>query len=223
MKYAKALAIAALAAMAVMAVVASSASASKICTNDEKHASTTSCGSPHGFLAKTETPIDASLVAGTSALLTVTNNSGTTVRDVTCTTSTVSGKVTNASTGTGDITGLTFSNCSSSGCTNVTASAPRTGKSFPWAVTTTTTTAPNGTMTVSGVSGKFTATCSFITATCEFEAASATTTVKGGAPATVEAKQVPLNLVSGSEFICGTKADWNGTYTITTPSSFYLT
>jgi hypothetical protein len=225
MKFARTLGIVLAAALASMALIASSASASAtLCTKDAAHiaAGASVCSAAHGSHVKIGSEIQAHLSTGTNAVLTVTNNSGGTVRTVECTTSTTGGPVTTTTAG-GNITSLTFGGCTSAGCSNVSASAPRAGKSFPWASTATVTTAPNGQLHVTGPSGKFTATCLGITATCEYETSSATVTVTGGAPAVIHAESVPLELKSGVEFVCGTKADWKATYEITTPSSLYIT
>lgn len=228
MRFAKMFGLVALAALASMAVLAASASAeATVCTNDVAHQSTEPCGGEHGKHVKEGSELVASLSAGTNAVLTVTNADGSTNRIVTCTTSTTKGKIT-GTTGTGQITALEFKNCSSPNCTNVSASTPRTGKSFPWHVTATWTSGTNGTLHVdnstegNGPSGKFTATCFFITATCEYESATASAVVKGGTPATIEANAVPLTRVAGVESICGTKADWTAKYTVSTPSSLFI-
>ncbi|HST69152.1 MAG TPA: hypothetical protein VLI94_05795 [Solirubrobacterales bacterium] len=223
MKFVKAFGIAALAALATMAITAGTASAeATLCTNDVAYQDIAVCDGSHGKHVKVGTKIQAALAGGTSAVLTVTNADGSTNRVVTCTTSTAGGEIT-GTTGTAHISSLTFANCSSPNCTNVTATTPRTGKSFPWHVTVTPTSGTDGQMHVTGPSGKFTATCFFITATCEYEAATATPVVKGGTPAVIEANAIALNRVGGSEFICGAKADWTAKYNISTPSSLYVT
>jgi hypothetical protein len=59
-------------------------------------------------------------------------------------------------------------------------------------------------------------------ATCEYEAASGTAEVKGGAPASISFSNMLLEKKFGPELVCGTKADWSGTYTVSTPTSLYL-
>jgi len=223
MKLVKMLGLVALAAMATMAVVASSASASAtICTNDVAHQDIAICEGTHGKHLKIGSAINAALAPGTHATLTVTNGSGGTVRIVTCKKSTATGALT-STTGGINITGLTFTECESAGCSNVTAVAPRTGKTFPWAGTVTKTSGTDGLLHVTGPSGKFTATCLGITATCEYETSSATVTAKGGAPGQLIATAVPLELKAGVAFICGAKADWTATYNISTPTSVFVT
>lgn len=148
----------------------------------------------------------------TSVTLTMTNGSGSAVRTLTCS-STLSGQVTNATTGAATINSLTLSACSIPNCTNLAFSLPRTGGSaFPWAATMTASglNNTNGILHITGFSMKFTATCNFITTSCEWEAATGTAEVKGGAPASIVFASMPLEKKAGAEFICGTKADWSG-------------
>jgi len=228
MKFAKTAFLLALAAMAAMSFVASAASANSTpCTNDAAHQGETACAGSHGKHLKVGSEIVASLKAGTVAKLTITSTAGASVKSLECTTSTVRGNIT-STTGAGTISSLTFSNCSLAGCEDVTAFTPRTGKAFPWAATATTGTAPNGTLAVSNVSGAFTAKCPAIFiphVECEYEAASATVAITGGTPASVVATSVPLTRVfnTSSELICGATANWTATYTVSTPSSLFLT
>jgi hypothetical protein len=73
---------------------------------------------------------------------------------------------------------------------------------------------------------KYSATCTVlgikITATCEYEAATATAEVVGGQTAKVVAASVPLAKTAGPESVCGAKADWSGTYEVTTPDSLFI-
>jgi|SRR5215203_1329459 len=225
MKRMNLLMLAALTALAAMAVVASPASASAtVCTKDAALQDIAVCEGDHGNHLKIGSKISASLTTGTNAVLTVTNADGSTNRVVTCTASSVGGELT-TTTGGGNITSLTFTNCSSPNCTGVSASAPRTGKSFPWASTATPLPVTNGQLHVTGPSGKFTATCFFITATCEYETSSATVEVTNSTSTTkpiIHAKAVPLTRVAGAESICGTKADWTAQYTVSSPATLTI-
>lgn len=203
----------ALSAMALMAFAASSASA-KVCSTAGTGEACTSGKVYSGT-------VEATLKPETSATLTATNSSGGSVSTVTSTSSTVKGSVT-GSTGTGSITSLTFASLSSSACPNGVTASTTASTSNPWAVTTAATSGGNGTMTVENVEGSFVCGTFLGNITCTYKAASATTSVTGGEPAHVTATNVALSRVSGPEATCGTKADWSGTYVVTTPSSLWL-
>jgi hypothetical protein len=212
--------------LAAMAVVSPAAQANApICTDDARHQNGELCGS-HGKHAKNPLSLSMSLIPGTKTVERVTNNSGETVRVVECAKSNMAGTLTNTATGTGSISSVTYSECTSAGCTNVTAKAPAAGKSNVWPTTMTTTTQgvsnTNGLYHTSNMSTSFTATCLFITATCEYEAATATKHLSGGSPAVVHLVSVPLTKIAGSEAICGTKLDVTATYEVTTPASVYV-
>jgi hypothetical protein len=203
MKHAKMLGLAAVAALALMALVgAGTASATIVCSAS---GTGTACAGSHGN--QYTGPISAELTTGKSAQLV----SG--FITVTCTESTAGGSVT-GSTGAGSLTSLTFNSCTSGlgACT-----AKSTGT--PWAAQATTGTAPNGTMKVNNVAGEFTCAGE----TCKYSAASATTEVKGGAPAEIVATKVPLSKAAGSGPFCSSTATWSGEYKITSPTSLYLT
>lgn len=213
----KIIGLAAVAAMALMAFAASSATA-KVCSGE---GTGEACAGSHGKIY-TGT-IEASLKSGTSATLTATNSSGSTVSTVACTTSVVKGSVTNGSTGAGNINSFTFANCSSAACPNGVTASTTASSSNLWPALATTGTAPNGTLAVEKVDGSFVCGSVFGQITCRYSTTKATTTVTGGAPAHVTATNIPLGLVSGLAAICGEKADWSGTYVVTKPSSLYLT
>jgi hypothetical protein len=205
----------ALSAMALMAFAASSVSA-KVCSTSGTGEACTS-----GKVYTGE--IDASLKTGTSATLTATNSSGSSVSTVTCTSSTVKGVVTNGSLGTGDITSMTFASCSSAACSNgVTATTTAGTGEKQWPAQATATGGGNGTLAVEKVEGSFVCGTILGNITCTYKTAKATTTVTGGEPAHVTATNIPLERVSGAEATCGTKADWSGTYVVTTPASLWL-
>jgi hypothetical protein len=222
MKYIKVIGLAAIAILAMMAVVAASASANaKVCSTSGVGPA---CGAGHGN--EYTGTVEASLTPGKSATLTATNSSGSSVSTVTCTSSVVKGSVTNSSTGTGQITSMTFANCSSAACTKVTASTTASA-AVPWHVTMTTTVPgtvnTNGIMDVSKVKGKFVCEGSiFGNVTCEYEAATASAHVKGGEPAEVTATNIPLTRTAGIAFLCGEVGDWSGEYVVTNPKSVFI-
>jgi hypothetical protein len=207
-----------LAAVAAMALLAFAGNASaKVCSGA---GATEFCGGSHGFIY--DGTIHATLKTGTSATLTTTNAEGKTVSTVTCTTSTVHGTIT-GTTGAGSISNFTFSNCSSATCPNGVTATTTASAGNQWPAQATTGAAPNGTLAVEKVQGQFICGSFLGNITCVYNTAKATTNVVGGEPAHVTAINVPLNLVSGNTTICGTKADWSGTYVITTPKNLYLT
>jgi hypothetical protein len=210
MRYLKMLGLAALAAMAVTAVMgAGTASAAKVCTTDVAHQGTDLCGT-HGKHAKTNTTITA---AGTAEL-----TSGFTTLHCK---SHVTGNIANATTGHGTIGVLDFT-----GCTNQegkVCTAATTGR--PWTASVAYTSGTNGTMTVSNVAGTFTCPSPFGgNVTCNYAAASASTTVTGShTTPVVVAKGVKLAKAAGSSFLCSNEAEWHGTYHVSTPSSLAIT
>jgi hypothetical protein len=218
MKNLKILGLAAVAAMALAAFAAAPASAA-VCSPSGSVA-VAACTGAHG--TGYQSTIEASLKPSTSAVLVATSSSGGTVSTVTCTTSVVSGKVTSAEKGTGEITNMTFANCSSTSCPNgVTASTFASTKAWPVTTTPSGKGDGNGTMTVSGVDGEFICGAPLIgNVTCRYSA-TANTQVTGGT--TVTATNVPLTRTAGIESICGAKADWSGTYEVTKPSAVYIT
>jgi len=223
MKITKHLGVIGAALVALMVVGATSASASAtICTNDVAHQDSALCEGSHGKHVKVGTQLSAALAPGTHASVTVTSSSGSTIRTVTLKKSTYSGKLT-STTGGGQLESLTFSELESSGCSNVTAKAPRAGKTFPWSGTFTKTSGTDGLLHVTSPSFLFTATCLGISATCEYEASSMTVTIKGGAPAQHVVSAATFHRIFGAEFICGTFAHLTATYNISTPSSLFVT
>ena len=215
--------IVAIAAFAAMAF-ASSASAVTVCSYQGSGEECNGLSSKHyagGLEAKAKT-----------ASLTATNGGGTSVRTVTCE-SKMTGQITNATTGAGVLSGLSFFNCSSTGCEKVTASSPRTGgTALPWSAAITASGKEDwrGELHVAHPSMKFTATCSVfgfpITATCEYEATTGTAAINGGSvsslSATIVATNVALSKTAGAESVCGVKGDWSGTYVVWTPASLFI-
>jgi hypothetical protein len=226
MKYLKLIGLAALAVTALMAIGASSASANaKVCStvttnppNTEQP--TVACKSGHGVVYSGEIhAVNVGIVK-----LTATEPDNTTVE---CTTSTSQGTV-NGTTGSGTITTLTFSGCSSGFCSavggHIVASAPG-----GWSATATTeitgTENTNGIMdvTINGNAGKFECIGGFVTTTCEYSATTPTMKIDGSdTEPKLTATNIPLTKTLGPESTCGKKADWTGTYKVTTPSSLFI-
>lgn len=150
MKYVKMLGLAAVAAMALMAFAgAGTASASVLCQT-----ATNPCGSPYA----NGTTIEATLESGSSAILK--NTSSSIVN--TCTSSTVSGSLTNGNateTARGAVTtaGLTFKNCLDEPTTTVTAGQLEIHATDDKGNGTVTATGVTVTMLVSGVTCAYTA------------------------------------------------------------------
>jgi hypothetical protein len=218
MKYFKVFGLAALAAMALVAFAASSASAATICSTAGKG---TACKSGHGNQYTGE--VHAVNIG--NVVLLATNAEGKVINTVTSTSSTVQGTITNSEEGTGDITSLTFAGLSSSLCSSVTASTTASTTN-PWPVTVATdgaTENTNGIMSTSNVTGSFTCTFLGLPVTCKYKTAKAETTIDGSdTEPKVTATNVPLEWEEGNQSVCGVKADWSGTYKITTPSSLFI-
>jgi hypothetical protein len=109
-------------------------------------------------------------------------------------------EITNSGTTTenaqGKVTEMSWSECSSAGCGEATV-APLGLGSFEATST--------KTEVIKGAGAKFT-TCGV---TCEYKAAEATVTIKGGEEATATLSEVPLEKVGGS-FLCSSTATWSG-------------
>jgi hypothetical protein len=189
------------AAMAVMGV--GTASASKLCTENK-----TPC--PAGSTIASGTALKGQLRPGTEAVFT------TSLLTVKCTESTIEGKTTSAGGGAGvnvkgEIATVTWKNCKS-GSTSCTTTA----LGLPW-LSEVSGSAGSGTMTVNKAAGKFT--CGGVT--CEYEAASAATSVTGGNPAIVKASSVSFKKKGGS-FLCPATSTWSSEYEITTPKPLFV-
>jgi hypothetical protein len=217
MKHLEMLGLAAVAALALTAALGVGSASAKICSGSGTQVA---CEGSHGKVYTGV--ITASQATGESELQSSFNN-------VACP-SHLSGKITNGETGTGVIESLTFGPA----CTNnvgqkctvtttATAAAPWHAVIVPTAGTT------NGTMKVKPF--RVTITCEktvfFQHATCIYGAAEVGAggqiVVTGGAPATVLATKVPLIKALGSSEGCSSTATWSGHYTISTPSSLYIT
>jgi|GEM_PF-2224151 len=212
-KYAKILALSAFAALALMAMGASTASANICSKAASTHTPVTLCSVAHGNVYN-----GAIVATSTNAQLT----SG--FVNVKCTHSVLEGTVTGTTT-TGQITKLSFTGCSNNLGQACTASTTASSGA-PWHAISKTGAAPNGTMEVSTVTGQFT--CG--STTCYYKSAkvggAGELQVIGGAPAHVTigtGNPVKLEREEGSGGLCSSSATWHGTYTVTTPSSLYLT
>jgi hypothetical protein len=208
-KHVKVLGLAVVAALALTAFVGTSGAAAKahVCSTSGTGAA---CAGSHGFEYTTEA-LSASTGAGVATL-----TSG--FARVECP-STMTGSITHG--GSGTITMLNFAVASCKSTLGACTVAKATG--LPWAATAVTGTAPNGTMEVSStVGGEFT--CGGVN--CQYTAPSAGTkgeiTIKGGEPAVVTASKVPMSKSGGSAF-CSATSEWDGVYTVSTPSSLFLT
>ena len=218
-KFAMTASLAAVAALALMAMVGVSAASAKVCSTSGS--TVTSCGAGHGTVMGKGQKIVATLNTPSVATLT----SGFIV--VTCGESTVEGEITDGEAGTGDITNMTFKDCHSninqtSGSCTATTTASSTNK---WAATTAATGGGSGTMSVSSVTGTFVCNAGiFGTVTCRYTTSNATVTVNGNdTKPTVVATKVPLEREATSSSSCSPTSEWDGTYTVTTPTSIFIT
>jgi hypothetical protein len=208
-KYAQMLGLAAVAALALMAFAGATtaAASAKVCSTTGTGAA---CASGHGNEYTTQ-PLAAS--TGTSV---ATLTSG--FARIECRSS-LSGEVSHG--GSGQITSLALFTvqCPSTlgQCTLAKASG------FPWNTTAVTGTAPNGTMQINSTFA-IEWTCGGVN--CQYTAVSAGTkgevTVKGGEPAVIAVSKVPMSKSGGSAF-CSSVQEWDGTYTVSTPASLFLT
>jgi hypothetical protein len=217
MKFLKIIGLAALAAMALTAVVASSASAATVCSTEGAGAS---CGGSHGSI------YTGKITATNSGnvVLTVTSAGGSPINTVTCSHSQAGGEITDGEKGTGIINTLDFTGCTSSICGAVTALT--TASTSPWSASVATEGASvntNGTMTVTKPTGSFSCTFLGVKVTCAYNATSSSVKVTGSDTAPkITATNVALERESGSESVCGVRADWNGTYSVGVPSSLFV-
>ncbi len=209
MKHLKMLGLALVAAAAFMAVVgAGTASATELCST-----ATTPCsGTKYG----SGTKIDASLVAGTNAVLV------TSLTTVTCTASTIKGETTSAGGSgatavTGKITELSFTGCTRTGgekCTvtqtsvgnvSVTGGSASTTGSFNFNVTS---------KTGANVTCGFFINCTFSTSSATLAGKNQTT----GRP-TVKAESISLAREGG---ICPSTSTWTASYEVTEPTPLFV-
>lgn len=216
MKYAKRLGLVALAALALTAVIGAGTASAKVCSTAGVG---TSCGTGHGNEWTGE--FHAVLTPNKPVILT----SG--FINVTCTSSTVNGKVTNSATGAGEITALTFGSCTDNISGN--ACTPVVSEGTPWAGTVHSIAGTtNGRMTVTDARGSFTCSPFGSAVLCKYTAANAggegEITVTGSdTDPEVDANKVKLTKVAGSDPLCSSNATWSGEYTVTTPTSLFIT
>jgi len=198
MKHVKMLSLAAVAAMALMAFVgAGTASATKLCSANENP-----CSAAHTYA--TGTTITSTLKSGTSAIL---ETFGGLVRD-TCTGSEVSGKTSNESgtTISGSVSTLSFSGCSAK-----TSVLEQTG---------TLEIGSKGEVTAKG----FRVTVEILGESCVYSAGTGTAlgTLTGGSPATLTVSATVNINTKESGANCATSSNWTATYTVTTPTSLFV-
>jgi hypothetical protein len=209
MKQLKMLGVAAVAALALMAVIGSATASAKVCSTA---GTGTACGASDGNEYTGAFSATATNATLTSGFVTVS-----------CTDSVATGDITNSATGAGTITGLTFSGCThnlgSGGCTASTTAST----TAPWAATVTHTTGTNGTLAVKTVTGEFTCTILGSAVKCIYKAGEATAVVTGAEPAVVKATSVALEKEAGSNGLCSNEGTWSGTYTVTSPTSLFVT
>jgi hypothetical protein len=209
MKYLKMLGLAAVAAMALTALLgAGSASAATFLCKAELKEEKCAEHYPSG------TAISASLVTGTTARLTT--NIGT----VTCKKSTVGGKTTSTEAH-GEITSLTFTECTDPFGNPCTVKAVNTPYTASAATAVAGTPTGNGTMTIStksaGPPGATVECGSWMN--CKFTNSPIVLDVIGGAPAKIIASKETLNREGG---FCPSESFWDAEYTVTAPNPLYI-
>jgi hypothetical protein len=193
MKYVKTFGLAVVAAMALMAFVGASAASAATLT------------SPAGTKLGVGAEIDASIEKGTTLLLTAG------FANVTCTESTVKGKITNAGGAgvpvSGNIETLTFSNCP--------GWHVKVLKKGTLAIH------GNGTLTSSGAEVTVSPlegtspTCTYVTNNTDIG------TLTSGTPATMHIN-ASLTKTASSGFLCASPAKWEGSYVVTTPGTLIV-
>lgn len=202
MKNMRILGLALLAALAAMAFMgAGTASATKLCS-----VNTSPC--PAGNTYGKGTAIKAQLTPGTNSVM----SSGFVT--ISCSSSTMSGKTTSeggAGAVTGEISSVTWKNCTSN-----LGSCTATALNTPWKVEVSGS-GGSGTMSVSNPGGKFT--CGGVT--CEYAASKASVSANGGSPATIKASGVSFSKIGGS-FLCSSTASWTSTYEVTSPNPLFV-
>jgi hypothetical protein len=210
-----------LAVLSVFALVAfagaTTASATKLCPT-----SGTPCAAPYA----SGTTFNAKLETGTNAVLTT--SGGLVNPTLTCTASTV--RLVSSSAGaagtpvTGNLTGLTFSGCTSVSPAGCSSSATVTG--LPKSGSISWTSGNNGSLTVNAPTVSFTCPIFGIPTTCSFGGSGTVTgAVTGGNPATVRFTNQAIASTGG--FGCPTSAVWNAQYVLTavsgSPTALFLT
>ncbi len=207
MKHLKMIALAAVTAAALTALVGTaSASAATLCSNSGSGGNCASGKAYTGALA-------AELRPGTTVAITGS-------LPMSCTSSAMSGEVTNSSPVEGKLNSLTFSGCSvfGFGCTFKSVHTPYK--------VTASGAGGNGTVNVS--SGGFgnpayISTCFGVTCAFETGAGGANLALEGSATEPrLRANNVPLIVLSGPEGTCGKTATLNATYAVNTPSSLWI-
>lgn len=143
----------------------------------------------------------------------------TNTENVTCKTSSTSIKNT-AESGSplpGEVTLLTFGECTSSSGAACTVTSVGT----PWSANLAWTSLGNGTLTVAN--GGARVSCGFGFLQCRFGAKSLSLEVQGGNPGKVIANKVPLEMTAEEGFLkCPTEAKWTATYEATSPTAVWV-
>jgi hypothetical protein len=212
MKYLKMLGLAASAALAITAFGAGSASAAThLCSTNTNPCTGTVYGVGTTFAGK--------LKIGTTAVLT--NN----VDTVSCSSSVISGEITEATNASGNVTGkftsVTFTGCTDQNGANCTVEI----KNLPWhaeVLTEATKSNGNGKLLIKG-SGvghpEAKVVCpGFLS--CTFGTTLALLGVTGGNPALIKASEVDLPLNSG--FLCPSSVKWDAEYEVTAPKPLFV-
>lgn len=209
MKHLKMLGVAAVAAMGLMAFIgAGTASATELCSTN-----TSPCT---GTKYLSGTSVSAQLKSGTSAVLT------SSITTVTCKKSTVTGKTTSSGgkgvAVSGEITGLTFTECTTTNGTACTVNS--VNKNYSASIVATG--GGNGTLTVKKGTGAgnpgASVQCGFLI-NCTFTAAEPALSVTGGNPAIAKANAIPLERSGG---ICPSEAKWDAEYEVTAPKPLFI-
>jgi hypothetical protein len=156
-------------------------------------------------------------------VLTSTSSTGEKLATITCASSELEGEITNGEIGTGKITKLLWSTCSTPSCFGATTFSASVSAANPWAATATTTTPgveTNGILDVTGVTDAFI--CSSPLFTCKYKAAVSQFHITSSDASPTMSMNVVTEREEGPEAPCGVKADQSATYNITTPTSLFI-
>ena len=204
--------IAALFAMALVGV--GTASATGLCSEmpEVVEGGLTKCKTGKAYTTGQEFKAEATNVAFENEL-----------ENVTCATSQMTLKQTEANTGSGvallgEITALTFAGCQSSGGFNCTVQS--LNKPYKASLSSGT-----GLLTVTGKNGVFSVSvsCGLGVLACVFESTTLNLTFESGNPAAVRAENVPLKTTKKEGFLkCPESASWTATYVMKTPTSVWV-
>jgi hypothetical protein len=204
MKYLKFLGLAFVAILAVTALAGTASASAKaiLCSTNTNPCTGTKY--PSG------TKVTAQLVSGTGATLTMG------IYNIVCKKSMVSGVTTNAEAH-GEITGLTFSECSLG-----TTPCSATAVNLPYTAEAVATAGGNGDLTITSKVGGGNPGATIVCGTtinCTFISSSITFGVTGGNPGILAAKEAELSRSGG---LCPSTAKWDAEYEITAPKPLFL-